>query len=131
MGEDEFAEEAVSERARSVALNLGARGLDELVVFHARGARRDAGHATEAVVHVKAEARVEGGFAVGCLLDHVDTAARRIHFLTPENVGGAGGQAEAAVYAIVNVLALGRVVRIETRRAWRSGQIRSCVARSG
>ena len=45
------------------------------------------------------------------LLHQVDAAARRVHLLAPQHVGGAGGQAEAAVHAVVDQLGIDAVDR--------------------
>ena len=42
-----------------------------------------------------------------------DASARRVHLLAPEDVGGAGGKAEAAVHALVHDGRFGCVVRVE------------------
>ncbi len=112
-GEEELAEEAIRGGARDIALHLGARVFDQLVVLHPGGAGGHAGHAAQAVVHVQAEALVERSLALGGLLHHVDAAARRIHLLAPEHVGGAGGKAEAAVHAVVDQLCFRRLVGVE------------------
>ncbi len=46
------------------------------------------------------EVSVERSFALAGLGHHVDAAAGRIHLFAPEHVGGAGGEAEAAVDAV-------------------------------
>ncbi len=112
-GEEEFAEEGVVGGAGDVAFYLGAGVFDELVVLDAGGAGGHAGHAAEAVVHVGAEVLVERGFALGGFGHHVDAAAGRVHLLAPEDVGGAGGEAEAAVDAVGEELFFGGVVRVE------------------
>ena len=47
----------------------------------------------------------------------VDPAARGVHLLAPQLVGGAGRQAEAAVHAVVEQLARRRAVLVEGARA--------------
>ena len=86
-----------------VSLHLGAGVLEQLVVLDPRRAGRDAGHAAEAVVEVLHE---RGGDLVVALFHQHDPPARRVHLLAPENVGGAGGQAEAAVNAVVDQVEL-------------------------
>jgi len=113
-GEEETAEEGVGGGARDVAFDLRATVFDELVVLDAGGAGGHAGHAAEAVVHVEAEGLVERRVALGGGLHHVDAAAGRVHLLAPEDVGGAGGEAEAAVDAVGNECEIGSVVRVET-----------------
>ena len=112
-GEEEFAEERVGGGAGDVALYLRAGVFDELVVLDAGGAGGHAGHAAEALVHVGAEVLVERGFALGGFGHHVDAAAGRVHLLVPEDVGRAGGEAEAAVDAVGEELLFGRVMRVE------------------
>jgi hypothetical protein len=112
-GEEEAAEERVGGGARDVAFDLSATVLDELVVLDAGGAGGHAGHAAEAVVHVEAEGLVEGRVALGGGLHHVDAAAGRVHFFAPEDVGGTGGEAEAAVDAVGDKCGIGSVVRVE------------------
>ena len=48
---------------------------------------------------------VDRRVAFGGHLHQVDAAARRIHLLVPQHVGGAHGQTEAAVHAFVDQLA--------------------------
>ena len=66
---------------------------------------------------------------VMALLHQHDPPARRVHLLAPEPVGRAGGQAEAAVHAVVDQVERGRAGRVEgahrstpgrTRRSGRS-----------
>ena len=99
--------------AGNVALDLCAGVFDELVVLDAGGAGGHAGHAAEAVVHVAAEGLVERRVALRRVLHHVDAAARRVHLFAPEHVGGACGQAEAAVDAVGEECFVGRVMRVE------------------
>ena len=47
------------------------------------------------------------------LLHQHDPPARRVHLLAPEPVGGAGGQAEAAVHAVVDQVERGRAGLVE------------------
>src|SRR5262249_43223959 len=108
-GEDEAAEPALAEAAPVVVLDLGARLLDERVVLHAGRAGGHAGHAAQAAVEVADDRRVEARLRVGELLHEVDPAARRVHLLAPRDVGRAGRQAEAAVDAGLDELAVGQV----------------------
>ena len=55
---------------------------------------------------------VDGRGAIGDHLHQVDAPARRIHLLVPQHVGGAHGQAEAAVHAFVDQFVRRRVVRV-------------------
>jgi hypothetical protein len=100
LGEDE-PQQAVAQAALAALLGVGPVGGDELVVAHARGAGRDARVAPHAAVDER-----------GCLLDleraleHLlhqeDPAAGRVHLLAEDDVGGARGQAEAAVDALLD-----------------------------
>ena len=113
-GEEQAAEERVGGGARDVALDLCACIFDQLVVLHAGWARSHAGHAPEAVVHVATEVEVEGRVTFGGGLHHGRCGPRgRVHLFSPENVGGAGGEAEAAVDAVGEEFLVGCVVRIE------------------
>ena len=131
--EDQRPEGPVAARARVAALDLLAGGLDQLAVLDPRRAGGDTGHAAEALVEV-ADHLVVHGLALAADLHQVDPAARRVHLLAPEHVGRAGGQAEAAVDAVVDQLLLGRVMVVEGgqhpgpdlgRRGPRVGRLRS------
>ena len=61
------------------------------------------------------EGGVKGSLALAGLAHHVDAAAGGVHLFAPEDVGGAGGEAEAAVDAVFEELALGRIVGVEVR----------------
>ena len=110
--EDHLPESLVVGPPLVAALDLPARGLDELVVLHARGAGRDAGHAPEAEVPV-ADHLVVHRLLGEALVHEVDAPARGVHLLPEEDVGRAGRQAEAAVDAVVYEVLLGRVVVVE------------------
>jgi hypothetical protein len=62
---------------------------------------------------VRAKALIERSLAFGRFLDHVNTSTRGVHLVAPKYIGGAGGQTEAAMHTIIDVLLLRRVVRIE------------------
>ena len=98
--EERTAHEPVAERAAGLGLDRLARRLDQLVVLDAGGAGGDARHAAEAAVEVPGHRRVERDRAVEVRLHQLDPAARRVHLLAPQQVGGAGRQAEAAVDAV-------------------------------
>ena len=121
--EDERAVDAVAQRARRVAFDLGAGRLDQLVVAHAGRAGGDAGHAAEAGVEVAAHLRRQANLAIGRQPHQVDASARRVHLLAPEQPRRAGGQAEAAMHAILDDLAGGRMVCIEGACGGCSGRI--------
>ncbi len=58
--EHELPEQVVLGRALVAALDLLACGLDQLVILHAGGARRHAGHAAEALIEVARHRVVQG-----------------------------------------------------------------------
>ncbi len=120
-------------------LGPAAGRLDQPVVVHPGGAGGHAGHAAEAAV------QVGGGRLAGhslparlplpagrCLArrgpvqdlgDQVDPPARRVHLLAPQLVGGADGQAEAAVHAVGRQRAQ-LAGRVDGRRARRARRLR-------
>ena len=114
--EDRPPQQPLAQRAAPAALHLRPRVLDQLVVLHAGRAGRDAGHAAEAVVECVDHRRRE----LAALLEpgphQHDAPAGRVHLLAPERVGRAGGQAEAAVHAVVDQLRL-RAAGSRRRRA--------------
>src|SRR5215210_2233928 len=112
--EDHLAESLVVSPALVAALDLLARGLDELVVLHPRRTGRDAGHAPEAEVPV-ANHLVVHRLLVEALVHQVDAPARRVHLLSEEHVRRARRQAEATVHALVYVGLLRRMVVVEGR----------------
>ena len=85
-----------------VAFDLGASGFDEFSVLNAGRARGHAGDTAKARIKVADPFFVDLGFAFGSHFHEVDAAARRIHFFSPKNVGGAGGEAEAAMDALID-----------------------------
>ncbi len=111
--EDPLAVDEFAGRAPVLALELGARGFDQPVVLHAGGAGGHAGHAAQAPVEMLDVAVGEPGFAFGAQLHQVDAPAGRIHLFAPQRVGGAGGQAEAAVDALVVQFRCRRIVIVE------------------
>ncbi len=95
-------------------LQLRARGLDQAVIFHSGGTRRDACHTAQALVEVPHVGIVHAvDLTFQAHLHQVNAAARRIHLLVPEQVGGTGGQAETAVNALVDQLVRRWMMRIE------------------
>ena len=82
----------------------GPGRLDELVVLHAGRAGGHARHAAQAAVEVLGRRRGQRG-AIQDLVHQVDPAARGVHLLGPQLVGGTGRQAEPAVHAVVGHLA--------------------------
>src|ERR1017187_6032008 len=115
--EYQCAEEPLAQTAWHVALYLRARRLNEFVVLHTRWERRHAGHATQAAVHMLPEALIQRRLALGGLLDHVNSTARRVHLFAPKHVRRTCRQAKAAMHAVVDVFLLRRMMRVETGRA--------------
>ena len=111
-----------------LALNLRASRVDQLSVIDARRTGCRAGHATETGIKVADPLRGQLRGAFAGEFDEVNAAARRVHFLTPENVSGAGGQTETAVHALVDDLVRRRMVRVES-----AGGVSAikCLPRSG
>ena len=103
-------------RAPPVALELGARVLDQLVVLDAGRAGGHAGHAAEAVVDVLDQRSRELAALLEARPHQHDPTARGVHLLAPQRVGRAGGQAEAAVHAVVDQLGLRRPDVVERGR---------------
>lgn len=105
--EEEFDGEAAPESAGgggedTVGFDLGAGGLEEAGVVNAGGAGGDAGEAAEAGIHFVAEGRIDGEFAVGDGTHEGDAAAGAVAFFFGRDKGGAGGEAEAAVHALLH-----------------------------
>src|SRR5215467_12431082 len=114
------AEEAAERAAGTLALHLGARGLDELAVGHAGGAHRLAGAAAEAEIEMGDRGVAQLEPALRERLHDKDAAARRVHLGAEDGEGGAVREAEAAVHAAVHAL---HVVTVEGERTcWRGGQ---------
>ena len=122
-------------RARAVALDLRARVLDQLVVLHARTGRRSRRPCSRGSGRGAGRCVVEQLALLERLLHQHDAPARRVHLLAPEHVGRAGGQAEAAVHAVVDQLGLGRADVVERggRCPIRSPprSVRGCTRRPG
>src|SRR5690606_24621021 len=110
--EDRGAQQFFPPPALVVAFDLGAGLGDQGAVLDPGGAGADAGHAAQAGVEV-ADHGVGQRFAFQAVLHQVDAAARGVHLLAPQLVGGAGGQAEPAVHAVVDEVQLRGVVGVE------------------
>ena len=105
-----------SKRTREIAFDLRARSFDELAVIHPGRARGHASHTAEAGVKMADPLGSHLRRSFGGELHQVDAAARRIHFLAPENVRGTRGQTKTAVNALVNNGRGGRMMRVERGR---------------
>lgn len=105
--------ELVEGRSRVVPLNLRAGSLDQFAVVHARGAGGHAGNTTETSVEVMDPVFLDAGGAFEGPFHQINTAARRIHFFAPENVGWASRQAKAAVNTFLDEFQRRRLMRIE------------------
>lgn len=105
--------EFVENGAIVVAFDLGASGFDEFAIFDAGRAGGHAGHAAETGIKMADEFFVERGGAGERHFHEIDAAARGIHFFAPKDVGGADGEAEAAVDAFVDQFLRGRLMGIE------------------
>src|SRR6185312_10520551 len=106
----------VAHAAVHIALHLSARVFDQLVVLHARRARRHARHAAQAVVHVPLEGLVQRHVSLARRMHHVNASARRIHLFVPRHVRGTRRQAETAMHAVRQQRLLRRMVRVKARR---------------
>ena len=97
---------------RRAANELLARRLECRAVAHARRAHRLAAAAAEAGVEVLDQRGVVGGDLAALERAHEhDAAARAVGFVAGGEVGGAGGEAEAAVHAGVERGVVGRRTR--------------------
>src|ERR687891_2135674 len=115
--EHERSEKAFAARACDVPFDLWACGLDETVVLHAGRACGDARHTSETAIDVgNHRARHLRALTQSALHEH-DPTTRRVHFLPPQDVRGACGQAEAAMDAVVDQLRRGRSMGVE-RSNW-------------
>src|SRR5918998_6399594 len=112
--EDHLPESLVVGPAFVSALDLLARGLDELVVLHAGWAGGNAGHAPEAQVPV-AHHLVVHRLLVEALVHQVDAPARGVHLFTEQHVSRARRQAEATMHALVYEGLVRRMVVVECR----------------
>src|SRR5512144_904323 len=109
-------------------LHEAARLLDQEVVADARGAARDARHAAEAAVEALDDRRTQCERASRRLLHQLDAAAWRVHLLAPEDVGGAGREAEAAVDAGACQLLRHASTPAGSRRSFSASRIRWAAA---
>src|ERR687889_99002 len=112
--EDHLPEGLIIGPSLVAALDLLARGLDELVVLHAGRAGRNAGHAPQAQIPV-ADHLVVHRLLVEALVHQVDAPARGVHLFPEQHVSRARRQAEAAMHALVYEVLVRRMVVIESR----------------
>src|SRR5260370_8348780 len=101
-----------------LSFDLRARSLEGLSVGEGGRGRRGACHTAQATVEVAHPSRVQFRGALARHLHQVDAAARRIHFLPPQHVGGANGQTKSAVHALFDHLVRRRMMRVERARAF-------------
>lgn len=95
------------------AFNLRASSFEEFAIVDAGRAGGHAGHAAETGVEVLDPGGRDLGGAFSSGFDEVNAAAGRVHFFVPEDVGRTGGEAEAAVNALVKNFGGGRMVDVE------------------
>ena len=85
----------------SLTFDFGAGGFKEFGVVYVGGAGGGAGEAAEAVIHFLAEGFGDFEVAVGDGTHEGDASARAVLFELGLFVGRAGGQAHAAVHALL------------------------------
>ena len=92
-------------RQRSIdpCCQLHPADLQQPVIVYARGAGGFAGAAEQAAIQVTL-GDVAGWLTFQHLLNQIDAAARSIQFISEQLVSGAGGGAEAAMYAVAQDL---------------------------
>jgi len=99
--------------------DLGAYGFDEVVILHAGGTGGFARAADEAAVEVFEDDGAGGDFAVGDGFHQVDAAAWGVGFIEGFEIGGADGEAKAAMDAGVELgVGLGRQDDGELHEGW-------------
>src|SRR5258708_24235507 len=99
-----------------MVLDPWARGLDQFAILHARRTGCQAGHTAQASVDVSSKRCIDADLALRGHLHQLDTATRRVHLLAPQQIGGAGRQAEAAMHTISDQFRIGWMVLIKTRK---------------
>ena len=100
--------------ADAMALELVARGLEQLAEGHSRGTGRLAAATAEAEVEVRDGRVGQGKASLGERLDEEDPASRRIRLRAENGKGRAIGEAEAAMHAAVEIDLL-RLVKADDR----------------
>ena len=110
-----------------VLLDLRARCFHQLAVFDARGARRLARAAIQALIDMLYEGVAERQAALVHQHDLADSPARRIGFEAPELVGRAMIQTQAAVHTVRVVVIRGDVRAGKSApRFWAGSLFRDC-----
>ena len=115
--ENQATKQSIWNRAGVISLDLGPRRLDQLVVLNAGRTCGHARHAAETAIEVLDHRRVQPNGALLGQLHQVDSPARRVHLLAPQQVRRAGRQTEAAMDAVGDQLRIWRVMGIEGRPA--------------
>ncbi len=115
------AQEAVLRRAGIGFFDMGAGMVDEVHVVHPGRAGGHAGQAGQAAVDVLDHLRARRLAPLQHVLDQVDAPARRIELVAEQQVGRAGGGAEAAMHAGAKDLLRGRHGRIGELRGGEAG----------
>ena len=108
------AKQASGQGAPCAPLDLAARAFHQVAKLHVRRAGRLAGAAVEAQVHVLDEIGRHAQAPLVHRLDEVHAPARRVHFRAQRAVGGALVQAQPAMDARADLLALRAIHLIET-----------------
>jgi hypothetical protein len=96
-----------------IAFDLGTRGFNEFAVIDPGRAGGHASDATEAGIEVPDPFFRHLRLAFEGHFHEIDAAAGGIHLFPPENVGGTGGKAEAAVDAFFDEFLCRRLVGVE------------------
>ena len=89
-------------RGGAGALDFGPRGFKQVGILHSRRAGGFAGQATQAVVHLIGEFARDGQVAIGDGAHESDAAPGAVALALGLHVSGAGGQAHAAVHALLD-----------------------------
>src|SRR6266700_963642 len=106
-------------RAFGVSFDLRARGLDEFSVVHARRTSSHARHAAETAIEVANPFRIHLRNTIARKFHEVNSAAGRIHLLSPHHISGTHRKTKAAVHAFVNDFSGRWVKRVEGANASR------------
>jgi hypothetical protein len=106
---NQVSKSSLTEATIGDSFHLWAGCLQQRVILNSRGASRHTGHAAETGIDVLNEARRIGLTPIAPHLHQVDASSRRVGFQTPEEIGRARRQTEAAVDAVVEQIACGCV----------------------